>query len=336
MSIVCIAIAMGFSSVSTSIRAPVKLREFIYESAPFPSCHASTIVETSSGLVAAWFGGTAEKNPDVGIWVSRREKGAWTAPTEVANGVQPDGTRHPTWNPVLFQPKRGPLRLYYKVGPSPRDWWGEMKSSTDRGKSWSAPVRLAGGILGPIKNKPVQLRNGKIVSPSSTENDGWRIHVEQSKDSGESWLKVGPLNDGVEFGAIQPTVLVWPKARLQMLCRSRQGKIVDCWSEDGGETWSPLRTTDLPNPNSGIDAVMLKDGRAVLIYNNTARGRTPIDVAVSLDGKSWKHALSLEAEPGEYSYPAVIQASDGLVHITYTWKRQKIRHVVLDPRLITP
>ena len=101
--------------------------EFIYESAPFPSAHASTIVETRDGLVAAWFGGTAERNPDVGIWVSRHDpstrsarsgQAAWTAPVEVANGVQADGTRLPTWNPVLFQPASGPLVLFYKVGPS--------------------------------------------------------------------------------------------------------------------------------------------------------------------------------------------------------------------------
>ena len=91
--------------------------EFLYEIAPTPACHASTIVETQKGLVAAWFGGPYEKHPDVGIWVSRHESGQWSKPTEVANGVQPDGSRHPTWNPVLFQPSSGPLMLFYKVGP---------------------------------------------------------------------------------------------------------------------------------------------------------------------------------------------------------------------------
>eukprot|EP01031_Cornospumella_fuschlensis_P020382 gene20382-24984_t len=98
---------LSFSSAAD----PALLKsEFIYETAPFPSCHASTIVETPTGIVAAWFGGTAERNPDVGIWVSRSVEGAWTAPVEAANGVQAqkgeDGKdRYPTWNPVLFQPK---------------------------------------------------------------------------------------------------------------------------------------------------------------------------------------------------------------------------------------
>src|SRR5690349_4268858 len=84
--------------------------EFLNEHAPYPSCHASTIAETPShALVAAWFGGTAERNPDVGIWVAREESGRWLPAVEVANGVQSTGPRLPTWNPVLFQPRDGPL-----------------------------------------------------------------------------------------------------------------------------------------------------------------------------------------------------------------------------------
>src|SRR5262245_50426359 len=79
--------------------------EFIFEAAPFPECHASTIVESESGLIAAWFGGTRERHPDVGIWVSRFVDGKWSAPVEFANGIQSPTNRFPCWNPVLFQPK---------------------------------------------------------------------------------------------------------------------------------------------------------------------------------------------------------------------------------------
>lgn len=316
---------------STQPHPAIVVKEFIYETAPFPSCHASTIEEIPGGLIAAWFGGTAEKNPDVGIWVSRHDGRQWSAPVEVANGIQADGKRHPCWNPVLFQPKGAPLQLYYKVGPSPSRWWGMLITSADHGKTWSAPRRLPDDILGPIKNKPIQLMDGTILSPSSTEHDGWRIHVERSTDVGQTWNKSEPLNDGREFGAIQPTILQHPNHRLQMLCRSRQNIITECWSEDDGKTWQPMKATALPNPSSGIDAVTLGNGQHLLVYNPVKRGRTPLVLGRSSDGRDWKTVLVLESEPGEYSYPAIIQARDAKVHITYTWKRQKVRHWAIDP-----
>ena len=306
--------------------------EFIFEKAPFPSCHASTIAEAKGGLVSAWFGGTREKHPDVGVWFSRQLNGKWTVPVEVANGIQTAGGRYPCWNPVLFQPKPGPLLLFYKVGPSPSSWWGMLMTSTNAGESWGEPVRLPEGILGPIKNKPVQLSNGDILCPSSTENDGWRVHFERTSDLGKTWRLSQPRNNGQGIDAIQPTILFHKGDRLQALGRTEQDRIFQVWSEDAGETWGNMTLTSLPNPNSGIDAVTLKDGRHLLVYNPTMKGRSPLSVAVSLDGKEWRIALQLENNPGkEFSYPAVIQSSDGLVHITYTWMRRRVKHVVVDP-----
>lgn len=313
-------------------RDAIVTAEFIYERAPFPSCHASTIAETKDGLVAAWFGGTREKNPDVGVWVSRRDRNGWSKVVEVANGVQQTGERYPCWNPVLFQPARGPLMLFYKVGPSPSEWWGMLTTSTDGGATWSKPRRLPDGILGPIKNKPVQLPDGSILCGSSTEHAGWRVHMERTSDLGETWQKTEPLNDRSQFGAIQPAILVHRSGAIQIICRSQQRKITESWSSDGGKTWSAMKPTALPNPSAGIDAVMLKDGRALVVYNHTEKARSPLNVALSSDGKTWKAALILEDQPGEYSYPAVIQTADGLVHVTYTWKRERIKHVVIDPR----
>lgn len=311
--------------------------EFLYETAPFPSCHASTIAEpTGGGLVTAWFGGTAEKNPDVGIWVARLEGGRWTAPVEVANGVQPDGQRHPTWNPVLFQPKTGPLLLFYKVGPTPSTWWGMLRTSSDGGKSWSAASRIPGECVGPIKNKPVQLPNGDILSPSSSEHDGWRVHFERSRDLGKTWDMIGPVNDGKAVSAIQPSILFLGGDNLLALGRTRQGKLFQVGSTDLGKSWGAMTLTALPNPSSGTDAVTLQDGRHLLIYNHTPKGRSPLNLALSADAKTWQAALVLESNPGEYSYPAIIQTRDGLVHATYTWKRQKVKHVVIDPAKLEP
>lgn len=310
--------------------------EFIFqrEDVPFPGCHASTIIENNGGLVAAWFGGTAEKNPDVGIWISRFRKGKWTKPVEVANGIQHKSKRYPCWNPVLFNAGQEIL-LFYKVGPSPSAWWGEMISSSDNGETWSQPCRLPEDIYGPIKNKPVRLKNGELLCPSSTENDGWRVHMEITADNGLSWERTGPLN-GKEIGAIQPSILVHEGDKLQMLCRSRGAVILSSWSGDNGRTWSELLTTGLPNPNSGIDAVTLRDGRQLLVYNHLVKGRNVINVAISDDGTSWKAAAVLEndTKEKEFSYPAVIQAKDGMVHITYTWNRKLIKHAIIDPSKI--
>lgn len=315
---------------STKSQPGLVLQEFVYDDVPFPQCHASTIADTPQGLVAAWFGGTRERNPDVGIWIARRGKAGWSKVVEVANGVQSKELRHPCWNPVLFQPPKGPLLLFYKVGPNPRTWWGMLITSQDGGKTWSKPQRLPDGIAGPIKNKPVLLADGTLLCGSSTEDVGWRVHMESTKDFGKTWSRSGVLNDGKTFGAIQPTIIQHGKA-IKLLCRSRQGQIVESTSRDGGKTWSKLAATSLPNPNSGIDAVTLKDGRSLLVYNHTKRGRSPLNVAVSVDGNDWTSSVVLEDQPGEYSYPAIIQSADGLVHITYTWKRQRVKHVVLDP-----
>lgn len=304
--------------------------QFIYERAPFPSCHASTIEQTKSGLIAAWFGGSDEGKADVTIWTARSDGTNWSAPVEAATGIQADGKRFPCWNPVLFQAPSGPLLLFYKVGPNPSRWWGMLIRSVDDGKTWSRPERLPENILGPIKDKPV-LIHGRLWCGSSTEDAGWRVHLEFTDDLGRTWVRTKALNRKEEFGAIQPTILVWPRDRVQLLCRSRQGRIAECWSEDGGKTFLPMRLTALLNPNSGIDAVMLRDGHALLVYNDTVRGRSPLSVATSRDGKNWSDVLTLESGPGEYSYPAVIQTNDGRVHVTYTWKRQRIKHVVLQP-----
>lgn len=299
---------------------------------PFAQCHASTIVETPSGLVAAWFGGTGEGEPDVGIWLSRREISGWTVAVEVARGAGPDGEAEPCWNPVLFKPSGGTLLLFYKVGPSPARWRGMVASSADDGRTWEMPQPLPDGIIGPVKNKPLELADGTLLCGSSTEDDGWRVHFETTKDKGETWERTAPINEGRAPRLIQPALLRLGGGGVLALMRSDAGRVYESRRADGGATWSPPAPTALPNPNAGIDAVTLAAGRHVLVYNPVTEGRGTLAVALSSDGRTWTRALTLEDEPGaEFSYPAVVEARDGAVHVTYTWKRLRIRHVVVDP-----
>lgn len=308
----------------------IERSEFIYNAPIFPSCHASTIVELSGGkLMAAWFAGSAESAPDVCIYASTFTGGKWQEPLLVGTGVVSKSERYACYNPVLFKPDGGPLLLFYKAGPGPQRWFGMLTSSSDEGLHWDLPHKLPKGVLGPIKNKPVQLPNGDLLCGSSTEDAGWRVHFELTRDFGKTWRQTPPVNDGRSIGAIQPSILRMSDGRLTAVGRTQQQRLFSIHSTDNGGTWGPMSLLDVPNPNSGTDAITLKDGRHLLVYNRSTRSRTPLNVAVSLDGEHWTDLVTLENAPGEFSYPAVVQAEDGAIHITYTWNRKRIKHVVL-------
>lgn len=311
-------------------------QEFIYTSAPFPSAHASTLVELRDGdVLAAWFGGSAEGKRDVAIWGARRAGGQWSAPMEL---VREPNT--PCWNPVLFHSADGRLWLYYKFGPVVREWTGARMYSDDEGKTWSKPEHLPAGLLGPIKDKPLVLKDGVIVSGSSVESyASWAAWIERSTDNGRTWKTIGPItvagvtppaSDGKEIvtGIIQPAVVQLGGKHLRFYARPSNdlGKIAVADSMDEGATWTQARLIDVVNPNSGIDAVGLRDGRVVLIYNDSPTERTPLKLAVSKDGEHFTAFATLESEPGEYSYPAIIQLKDGDLAMTYTWQRTRIRY----------
>lgn len=304
--------------------------------------------------MAAWFGGTGEGYPDVAIWGSRASEGelaGWSAPVVLAREPA-----IPCWNPVLFHTKDGRLWLYYKFGPSPSTWTAARKYSDDEGKTWSAPEHLPAGLIGPVRAKPLVLPDGTIVSGSSTEAYlSWAAWIERSTDDGKTWTRTEPIvpaADAIKPGAsdqtagspsripgsqewnetsgiIQPSVVSLGGTHLRFYARSTAdfARIAVADSLDNGVTWTAARLIDIPNPNSGIDAVALKDGRVVLVFNNTTTGRTPLNLAVSKDGEHFKIFDTLEDQPGEYSYPAMIQGSDGDLYITYTWNRKSIRFV---------
>ncbi len=312
--------------------AILSLGEFIFERAPFASCHASTLVELPDGdRLAAWFGGSAEGRPDVAIWASRRVASQWSPPIELARepGVA-------AYNPVLFYTQDRRLWLYYKFGPNPSTWTAARRFSLDDGKTWSPAEHLPAGLYGPIRAKPLVLENGVVVSGTSVESyRSWAAWIERSVDQGRAFTRIGPIAlhvpapESGTHGLIQPSVVMLGPQHLRLYARSTRtiGKICVADSFDEGLTWTAAHALDLPNPNSGIDAVALRDGRVVLVYNDSPANRTPLKLAISRDGEHFQNFLTLEDAPGEYSYPAMIQTAAGDLEITYTWNRQKIKYV---------
>jgi len=374
--------------------------EFLYEHTYFPEAHASTIVELKNGdLVAGYFGGTHERDPDVCIWVNIKKKGSdkWSAPILAADGVLSlddpnarfmglsglkDNTtpaingpirtpesydyvtkttrlknvserlkRKACWNPVLFEMPNGELWLFFKIGSSVGDWTGWIAKSKDGGCTWSdkepLPFDSQGrAFLGPIKNKP-EIIDGRLLCPSSTEKNGWRFHMEilDLKTGLWRWIPVESTeavktddNKLHPIDCIQPSILKLKDGRLQVLMRTHNAFLATSFSSDKGDTWTPVTLSKVENNQSGTDAVTLNDGRHALVYNNiktlpmTPKGpRTPCSIALSDDGETWRHVLTLEDSPiDQYSYPAIIQGSDGRIHCVYTWRRQRIVYKQID------
>jgi len=228
--------------------------------------------------------------------------------------------------------------LFYKVGPNPREWWGMFKTSRDAGVTWSAALRIPEGSVGPVRNHPMTLPDGELLCPSSTERSGWKVQMERTPDRGRTWTVVGPLNECAQIEAIQPALANMGEGRILAVGRTKQGRLFRTTSPDGGWSWTPMTLCDFLCSNSGLDMIRLADGRYLLVYNHARNkpgawnvGRDTLAVALSSDGTRWEAGCLLEVEKGaEFSYPSAMQTGDGFVHITYTWKRTKIRHVVLD------
>lgn len=302
--------------------------------------HASTITELENNtLLAAWFGGKYEGAKDVGIYVSSYKEQKWSTPKELIKPLIKDGDTLPCWNPVLFKSKSQNLYLFYKVGKNPREWFGAMIVSKDDGKTWSDSKYLPKGIVGPIRNKPIETIPGVILCGSSTESiddNKWRVFIETYTETTDSWT-ITDINDKKNFDIIQPTFLVHSDKEIQILSRSRHNKLISSWSEDNGKTWQKTDTINVANSNSGVDALTLSH-KSFLLVNNPLKmgkdwfnGRNVLDVEYSKDGISWKKLFDLENQKeGEFSYPAIIQTSDKKVHILYTYNRKFIKHTTFD------
>lgn len=310
--------------------------QLIFDETPGrPQCHASTMTELPDGdILAAWFAGAYEKAKDVAILSASLKKGSdkWTTP-KILN----DAPGLSEGNPVLYTGPDGRIWFFYLVMYG--DTWDNCKVhyrvSGDAGKTWGEEMTLIGKKGFAIRNRPITLRDGTLLLPAANEMLYTPLFI-LSKNDFKTIKKTGTnLRD--EGGLDQPTVVQLSDDSVLAFFRSTQAKaiIMKSVSRDGGLTWSNPEPTEFPNPESGISLVRLSNGNLVLIYNNSKTSRSPLTAAMSADdGKTWPWKRDIETEPFEFSYPCVIQSSNGLIHVSYTYKRTNIKHAVFNEEWI--
>lgn len=304
------------------------VKEYVYDlkQAPTPEAHASTVLKLKNGdLLAAWFGGSKEGEPDVRIWMARRTGGVWQKPVQIQDTIA-----YTHWNPVLFETKSGEILLFFKSGSNQIPTWRTYVTvSHDGGEHFGEVKELVEGDVGgrgPVKNKPIYLSNGTLIAPASIETETrWYPMMDLSYDDGKTWEAVEvPMPTDVEAALIQPTLWESEAGTVHALMRSKQQCLWRTDSHDGGKCWCTAYPTEIPNNNSGLDLVRMRDGTLALVSNPVIQRRFPLTLAFSADnGKSFQKALTLEDDAGEFSYPAIIFEGDKL-YITYTYNRKGI------------
>ncbi len=308
------------------------------------SAHGSSLCALPSGdLLAIWYGGSREGGTDVSLYTSRLPAagGGWTPPRLEMDRVMAqqelDRVIKKVGNAVVFPDPRGLLWMVY-VSVSVGGWSGSalnVRISDDDGRTWTASERLT---LNPflnlstlVRNKPIFARDGRIGLPV--------YHEMAAKFPQILWLTPGANGRLADYrvrnlpgqaGLIQPALVPLDENRVLMLLRDRSADRLMhlSLSQDAGWTWSAARHTDLPNPDAAVDGLRLRDGRILIVYNHASSGRENLRLAVSSDqGRSWRSGAVIEEAPeAEYSYPTLAEDREGRIHLTYTWRRERIRH----------
>jgi predicted neuraminidase len=316
--------------------------ELVFEKIPgYPVHHCSSITEAANGdLLIAWYGGSYESSDDQVLFLSRRKKGSrfWSKPEII---VRSPGK--PPGNAILFTDKRNRIWLVWgrMDGTQPMlrgTGWDQCRlfyrTSDDNAVTWSKDQPFFHDTLGWLpRNLTLFLSDGSLVLPLSDELNGHGVDLSfflSTKDNGATWTR-----SGIMRGGEQPTFIERSNGSLVAFLRTRPN-ILQSESKDGGKTWSELHPTQFKNPDAGISVRRLKSGHVILVFNNQDNSRTPLHIALSTDeGRTWSEPLRLETNPGEYSYPSVLQTSDGMIHIIYTFRRYSIKHLEINEGWLT-
>lgn len=307
------------------------------------SVHASTMARLPNGeMMTAWFGGTREGASDVSIYASicSPRDNQWSEPFLLVDRahLQKDVARsiRKLGNPLLYV-QDGRLHLFV-VSVSYGGWSASSINhawSDDSGKTWSTFHRLQ---LSPLLNisslvrcAPIALSEGAIGIP---------VYHELINKYGE-WLvldKNGQILDKTRIpsdcNALQPAIISLNQNEALAFMRNGDsyagGKISVAKTEDGGVSWDQSADLPIHNPNSGISVLRIQDG-SLLLAGNSSSGRSILNLwknAGKLSDK-WELVAQLEnTRENEFSYPCLLQDENGDVHLSYTWKRKQIKHVV--------
>jgi predicted neuraminidase len=327
--------------------------------------HASTLVELQNGeILMAWFGGSMEGETDTAIYGSRLQAGLWSKPVVIArasgtavwNPVLFHTKDGRLWLYYKVGASPGTWSGVRRFSSDEGANWSEPEALP---AGFLGPVKDKPLIL---DDGSIVMGSSREADPQ--QSGAWTVWIERLSADDHTWSKRGPIvltpdadrpDDGAKaavreqqqpipdseagyrtkiyppaketIGIIQPALIDLGSGHLRFYARSksRAARIAVADSLDGGQSWTQARLIELPNPNSGIDAVRLKDGRIVMIFNNSYNRRTPLNLAVSADGEHFEVLKTLEDGEGQYSYPAIVQARNGDLLISYSWRRQSIR-----------
>lgn len=178
---------------------------------------------------------------------------------------------------------------------------------------------------------PITLPSGRILLP--LYSDGFNMSlVAISDDEGVSWKPSLPI---VGYGNIQPSIVQKNDGSLVAFMRDNgdaPGRILKSTSTDDGYSWSAAEKSDIINPGTSVDAIKLKDGTWVMVYNDIESDRYSVAVSLSDDeGQTWKWTKQLEwddTKKGSFSYPSVIQTKDGLIHVSYSYRIEEDKKTI--------